>query len=135
MMTTPTLPHPLAEDVVLPPRLLAAEDWAATATLLPTEIDCVTAVMLKILDGKCKMAADEKDIMERLYDSCTGREGLVLGKDYHDLVRAARADRGEPMRARVYEQRVLAETMISRPVMKVFKARLRREGVLPVMAE
>jgi hypothetical protein len=135
MTKTPIRDHPLAEDAVLPPRLLAAEDWAATATLLPVEVDCVTAVMLKILDGKCKMAADEKGIMERLYDACTGRDGLLLGNDYHDLVQAARADRGEPMRARVYEQGVLAETMISRPVMKGFKARLRREGVLPAMEE
>lgn len=134
MTTTPTQAHRLAEDETLVPRLLAAEDWATTATLLPAEVDCVTAVMLKILDGKCKMAADEKAIMERLYDACTGRQGLLLGNDYHDLVRAARADRGDPMRARVYEQRVLTETMISRPVIKGFKARLRREGVLPAMA-
>ena len=135
MTTTPNRAHQLAEGAILAPRLLAVEDWAATATLSPAEVDCVTAVMLKILDGKCKMAADEKDMMERLYHACTGREGLLLGNDYHDLVRAARVDRGEPMRARVYEQRVLAETMISRPVMKGFKARLRREGVLPAMGE
>jgi len=134
MTTTPTLAHRLVEDAILA-GLLAPEDWAATATLLPAEVDCVTAVMLKILDGKCKMAAEEKGIMEGLYDACTEREGLLLGDDYHDLVRAARADGGDTMRARVYEQRVLAETMISRPVMKGFKARLRREGVLPAMAE
>jgi len=32
-------------------------------------------------------------------------------------------------RERVYEERVLAETTISRPVMKRFKARIRREGL------
>jgi hypothetical protein len=31
---------------------------------------------------------------------------------------------------RIYEQRLLAETMISRPVMKAYKAMLRASGVL-----
>ena len=35
------------------------------------------------------------------------------------------------MREHIYETRVLAETAISRPVMKRFKARLREEGLLP----
>lgn len=47
------------------------------------------------------------------------------------LARYLLSDRGDGMRSRVYETRVLAETMISRPVMKGFKARLRRDGVLP----
>ena len=31
----------------------------------------------------------------------------------------------------IYERRLLAETMISRPVMKAYKARLRAAGILP----
>lgn len=120
-----------AESELPAPALLAAEDWAASASLTPAEMDCVTAVMLKILDGKCKMASDEKRIMQRLYDACRARPGLHLGADDHALVRSARADPSESMRGLIYERRVLAETRISRPVMKAFKTRLRREGVLP----
>jgi hypothetical protein len=36
----------------------------------------------------------------------------------------------EAMVERIYEQRLLAETMISRPVMKAYKAMLRSSGIL-----
>ena len=36
---------------------------------------------------------------------------------------------------RIYEQRLLAETAISRPVMKAYKAMLRTAGVLDERAE
>ncbi|THF58661.1 hypothetical protein [Pseudothauera rhizosphaerae] len=106
-------------------------DWVRDASLYPAEIDCVTAVMLKILDGKCRMAELEKPIMVALYDALKGRHGLRLGADFHDIVARARTEPSEALREAVYEQRVLAETMISRPVMKAFKARLRQEAVLP----
>jgi hypothetical protein len=38
------------------------------------------------------------------------------------------------LREQVYEQRVLAETMISRPVMKGFKALLRERGLFAGLA-
>jgi len=34
--------------------------WVETHPLSPLNIDCVVAVMLKILDGKCKMRPEEK---------------------------------------------------------------------------
>jgi len=39
------------------------------------------------------------------------------------------------MREHIYEQRVPAETMISRPVMKGFKAMIRAEGLFDVAHE
>ena len=87
--------------------------------------------MLKILDGKCKMDEAEKAIMARLYDALGQPPGEQLGSMFHALIRAARVAPCAALIDEVYEQRVLAETMISRPVMKGFKARLRREGVLP----
>lgn len=88
--------------------------------------------MLKILDGKCKMPPVEKIIMEALYDCSKGLRGMYLGQSYHRLIARARAVGTEQLLEQVYETRVLAETQISRPVMKKFKARLRAEGVLPV---
>lgn len=79
----------------------------------PIEIDCITSVMLKILDGKCKMDADEKEIMTALYKAVQGRAGEVLDPVLHDVIGAANNHLDEDMRLAIYEKRVLAETMIS----------------------
>ncbi|HYQ37790.1 MAG TPA: hypothetical protein VER09_02500, partial [Pseudomonas sp.] len=98
--------------------------------LSPAHVDCATAVMLKILDGKCKMRPTEKRVMALLYEQVKDCPGARLGAAEHALIAAAGASLDEAMRLRVYEQRVLAETRISRPVMKGFKAMLREQGLL-----
>lgn len=103
--------------------------WLAKAKLTPAHVDCATAVMLKILDGKCKMDAAEKEVMARLYDAVKGSEGLLLGAADHALIAQARAGDDPELRELIYEKRVLAETMISRPVMKGFKAMIRERGL------
>lgn len=109
--------------------------WASSAHLDPAEIDCATALMLKIIDGKCKMSAGEKLVMAVIYDVVKDRPGLHLGEADHRLVAEARSSSDPEVLARVYERRVLAETMISRPVMKAYKAMLREVGVLGEMQD
>jgi len=106
-----------------------AVTWARQRALEPVHIDCITAVMLKILDGKCKMSGADKAVMTLLYDAVKTRPGSLLGADIHHLIAEARRDLNEAMRMHIYEQRLYAETRISRPVMKAFKAMLRAEGV------
>ncbi len=103
--------------------------WAADNALAPIEVDCATAVMLKIIDGKCKMSEAEKQIMAQLYDAVKARSGLHLSEDIHCLIAASRQVASEATKLHIYEKRVLAETMISRPAMKGFKARLREAGL------
>ena len=106
--------------------------WAAARELAPLEVDCVTTLMLKIIDGKCKMSSDEKQTIAFVYDAIRTRPGERLGADTHSLIEKARrlvADDSELIAA-VYEQRLYAETMITRPVMKAFKAMLREQGIL-----
>ena len=103
--------------------------WAAAHPLSPTHVDCATAVMLKILDGKCKMDAEEKGVMALLYDEVKARPGNLLGDGIHRLIADSRGELDDEQRMRIYEQRVFAETMISRPVMKGFKAMIREEGL------
>lgn len=106
--------------------------WAATHALSPIQIDCAVTVMLKILDGKCKMPAQEKVVMELLYDRIKHLPGQLLDRSLHALIAAARnADDAEALKNLIYEKRLLAETAISRPVMKGFKAMIRAEGLLP----
>ncbi|GAB6042955.1 hypothetical protein [Endothiovibrio diazotrophicus] len=103
--------------------------WAAAHPLSPTHVDCATAVMLKILDGKCKMDAEEKGVMALLYDQVKSCPGNLLGEAIHQLIADSRGELDDGQRMRIYEQRVFAETMISRPVMKGFKAMIREEGL------
>lgn len=104
--------------------------WVREHCLSPVQVDCVTAVMLKILDGKCRMRPTEKVVMALLYDEVRTQPGERLDPAVHDLIREARTQLDEAMKERVYEQRVLAETVISRPVMKGFKAMIREHGLL-----
>jgi len=104
--------------------------WVAAHPPAPIHVDCATAVMLKILDGKCKMATGEKLVMALLYDQVKGLPGQHLGADVHALIAVARVYADEAMKSRIYEMRVLAETTISRPVMKGFKAMIRQDGLL-----
>ena len=107
------------------------EQWITSQQLSPIDIDCVTTVMLKILDGKCKMSGPGKVVMEALYDLLRDRSGHHLDGQTHQLIEQSRAgEMSEELRMLIYERRLLAETMISRPVMKAFKARLRADGVI-----
>lgn len=104
--------------------------WAEERLLDPVHIDCTTTVMLKILDGKCKMSEDDKAVIPVLYDIAKTRPGKLFGADYHALIAQARLATDESMRMFIYEKRLLAETMLSRPVMKTYKAWLRQQGIL-----
>ena len=111
-----------------------AARWAEQHLADPVHIDCTTTVMLKILDGKCKMGALDKVVMEQLYDAVKTRPGLRFGDEFHTLIASARHEADEAMRNFIYEKRVLAETAISRPVMKAFKAMIRQEGLFAGLA-
>jgi hypothetical protein len=107
------------------------EQWLNIHTLLPIHIDCVTAVMLKILDGKCKMNREEKTLMTLLYEQVKHCQGALLPDDIHDLIAISKMHpEDDNLRMLVYEKRLLAETMISRPVMKAFKSMIREQGLL-----
>ncbi|MBN0987598.1 hypothetical protein [Amphritea pacifica] len=106
------------------------ERWLSEHLLSPVEVDCATTVMLKIIDGKCKMAQQEKVVMAALYDAVKSLNHSLLQPEVHTLIATARDSADEAVKLLVYEQRLLAETMISRPVMKRFKARIRQQGLL-----
>lgn len=111
--------------------------WLEFHPLSPIQIDCVTTVMLKILDGKCKMRSEEKIIMALLYDQIKNKQGHFLTTETHELIADARHRReeNEALKMLIYEKRLLAETTISRPVMKQFKAFIREQGLLDDLKE
>lgn len=107
----------------------AVKSWVKKYPLEPIQVDCATTVMLKILDGKCKMKTEEKRVMTHLYHAVKHHKGELLGDAMHALIAEAESGADDAMRNRIYEKRVLAETMISRPVMKAFKAMIRQQGL------
>ena len=88
--------------------------WLQNHTFTALEIDCVNTVMLKILDGKCKMAPAEKTLMTALYDALKLNRQTVWARDTPIIHRAQR-QLDDTMRLHIYEQRLLTETMLSRP--------------------
>ena len=104
--------------------------WAKQRNFDPIHIDCATSLMLKILDGKCKMNEVEKQVMAVIYDVIKHLSGKLLEPGVHQLIALARNKPSEQLVEEVYEQRLYAEQMISRPIMKAYKAMLRQEGIL-----
>jgi len=102
-----------------------AAHWALNARFEPAHLDCVTAIMLKILDGKCKMGEAEKTALTAVYDVVRERPGQSLGDEVHALIAQARQGADSALAASVHAWRVRAEAHIPKPVMKGFKQLLR----------
>ena len=111
--------------------------WLTGRQLSADERDCTITVMLKILDGKCKMSAEDKVVMAALYEAlypspacADDLPGQRFGAAEHALIATARQQPADDtLRLQLYERRVLAETALSRPVMKAYKAMLREQGL------
>ncbi|GAB1260436.1 hypothetical protein [Aurantivibrio plasticivorans] len=117
--------------------LQAVRQWFSEQVFEPLDVDCVTTIKLKILDGKCKMTEEDKWVIGLLYEVTKGIPGKLFDEDMYALIEEAcavmagswEAEQHEQLRINIYEKRLLAETMISRPVMKAFKKMIRENGV------
>lgn len=103
----------------------AATQWAHGAALEPAHVDCVAAIMLKILDGKCKMGEVEKTALAAVYDAVKTRPGACLDEDVRTLIAQARQGSDPALAEPVHAWRVRAESLIPKPAMKGFKQVLR----------
>ncbi len=83
------------------------------------------------------MTTTSKVVMELLYDAVKYSENELLDNEIHKLIDQARHQLTSELKDHLYEQRLLAETMISRPIMKNFKAKIKAEGLFnyPTIAE
>ncbi|MBW8328194.1 MAG: hypothetical protein K0M48_03260 [Thiobacillus sp.] len=107
------------------PAMHPAAQWAHATPLEPAHLDCVTAIMLKILDGKCKMGEAEKTALTAVYDVIRERPGQGLGDEVHALIAQARQGTDGALAEAIHMWRLHAETQIPKPVMKGFKQLLR----------
>ncbi|MDP2030825.1 MAG: hypothetical protein Q8K12_14400 [Thiobacillus sp.] len=108
-----------------------ATQWAHDTPLEPAHLDCVTAIMLKILDGKCKMGEAEKSALTAVYDVVKVQPGQSLGDAVHALIAQARQGADHALAEAIHAWRVRAETQIPKPVMKGFKQLLRTSLPMP----
>ncbi|MEW8505386.1 MAG: hypothetical protein AB2598_01670 [Candidatus Thiodiazotropha sp.] len=112
LQTTIESPHPAAL-------------WAQTAPLDPLQIDCVTTVMLKILDNNCKMLPEEQMAMMAIYSVVKEREGELLDAAIHTQIDEALQIGGSREYECIHELRLQAEAAVPKAVMKHFKNYLR----------
>lgn len=103
-----------------PPAHPAAR-WAEETVFGPVDRDCVAAIMLKILDAKCKMAEADKLALTAVYDVIKPRPGQWLDAEVHALIAAARQGMDADLAARVHAARQQAEARVAKPAMKAFK--------------
>lgn len=104
-----------------------AAQWAIRAAFTSEQVDCTTAVVLKILDNKCKMLPGEKLAVMAIYDAVRHLAVPLFGRAVHDAISAARLHDPQASDA-IHPLRVHAEAAIPKPVMKRYKAFL-REGL------
>ena len=115
------------------PAIHPATHWAHATPLEPAHLDCVAAIMLKILDGKCRMGEAEKTALTAVYDVVKTRPGISLGIEVHALIAQARQGTHPALAEAIHAWRMRAETEIPKPVMKGFKHLLRTS--LPMTAD
>jgi len=101
--------------------------WARVKCFSPSDIDCTTAVVLKIIDRKCKMESMDMNTVVVIYDVIKTQTGDRLGENTHQLIEAARTQTTDYLRLEIHKQRVKAESLIDKPIMKAYKKMLRHE--------
>lgn len=106
-------------------QLHPAAAWAAATEFSLIHVDCIIAIVLKVLDGKCKMGVDEKKSIMAIYDVIKTRNGELFDVEIHKEIKLARQGMSVMLARRVHGLRKYAEANIEKPVMKAFKALLR----------
>lgn len=99
--------------------------WALQAEFNPAQVDCTTAVVLKILDNKCKMLPGEKAAVMAIYNAVKMRPAKLFDATVHEAIYNAQFDHNGQAAQIIHELRLQAEARITKPVMKSYKAFLR----------
>lgn len=106
-------------------RLHPAAEWARIQSFDSIEVDCTTTVVLKILDGKCKMLPGEKAAILEIYDVVRTSKGHIFNDTTHKIISLARESETPFIMTKIHELRLVAEASIPKHTMKQYKSRLR----------
>ena len=113
---------------MLKKKLHPAAQWAREHTFTNTDVDCTITVVLKILDGKCKMLDGEKRAIMEIYDVIGGGPSRIFNDQVFRNIELARTEPTPTVMEDIHALRIYAESEIPKPTMKSYKAML-REGL------
>lgn len=102
----------------------SAAQWAAEQPFTPEQVDCTTSVVLKILDGKCKMTHDAQQSVMAIYDVVKGQVGEKFGDSVHQAIADVMSRPSQELSEKIHNLRLHAEATIPKPIMKRYKAML-----------
>jgi hypothetical protein len=95
--------------------------WAMQQKFDAQHLDCMTAVMLKILDKKCQMNADTQQIFIDVYRLIEKKESNIFDLGIHGFIDQVFKNPDQLSLMRIHELRLFAESAIDKSVMKAFK--------------
>jgi hypothetical protein len=97
------------------------QDWLERHRLTAQQNDCVTAIVLKVLDEKCKMPAEKQAAIIAIYAQTRKGPGALFHPELHRLIEQVIRSRDKHSLQEIHVFRQLAEASIPKPVMKTFK--------------
>jgi hypothetical protein len=95
--------------------------WAEAISLDPLQVDCVTTIMLSILDNQCELGLEEQISLMAIYGVMKHRDGVVLEKAVHQAIERAQDSNNQQITDEIHALRLYAERVIPRQVMYYFK--------------
>ncbi|MES9990745.1 MAG: hypothetical protein ABW098_02255 [Candidatus Thiodiazotropha sp.] len=95
--------------------------WADTISLDPLQVDCVTSLMLSILDNQCEMGLEEQVAVMAVYSVVKHRNGAALEKGVHQAIERAQHLSDQYSTDEIHRLRLRAERLIPRQFMCHFK--------------
>ncbi|MEW8586934.1 MAG: hypothetical protein AB2531_14325 [Candidatus Thiodiazotropha sp.] len=95
--------------------------WADTITLDPLQVDCVTALMLSILDNQCEMGLEEQIAVMAVCSVVKHRNGIALEKDVHQAIERAQLLSDQQTTDEIHQHRLQAERVIPKQIRCHFK--------------
>jgi hypothetical protein len=95
--------------------------WALQQKFDALHLDCMTAVMLKILDNKCQMHTEVQQLFIAIYRVIEKNESNIFDLEIHNFINQV-FKYPDPLSLRhIHELRLYAESSIEKSVMKEFK--------------
>jgi hypothetical protein len=95
--------------------------WAEAVSLDPLQVDCVTTIMLSILDNQCEMGLEEQISLMAIYGVIKHRDGLVLEKGVHQAIERAQESHDQQITDEIHKLRLYAERAVPQQIMRYFK--------------
>jgi hypothetical protein len=99
--------------------------WAENTPLDALQIDCLTALILKILDKKCQLNLEEQFAIMVIYHTVRPRNGLLFDESVHQIIEQAKHLNSPQINGQIHELRLDAENRLPTPVVDYFELYLR----------